>query len=313
MSVAPDLSETAAVPTRTPRRPTQPFFWSVRREFWENRSLIIAPLAAAALVLVGFAISLSVLVHSFGVEALIGTPDHLDQMSGPYSLGGMLVMLAAYLTGLFYCLGALHNERRDRSILFWKSMPVSDLMTVASKAFVPMVVLPALSFAIVVALHLMMVVVETLVLGANGIGPAVFLGRLALPSQEIVLLYGLVTAAIWYAPIYGWLLLVSGWARRVTFLWAILAPAGLCIFEQLAFNTNHLATLMGHRLGGAHDAAFARPIGDMVLSPHMRQALTLASMDPVGFLTRIDVWAGLAVGVALTGAAVWLRRYRDPI
>jgi ABC-2 type transport system permease protein len=292
---------------------TRPFFWSVRRELWENRSLFIAPLAAAALVLVGFAISLSVLVHSFGVQTLLQPHDHLDQMSGPYTIGAMLVLVAAYVTGLFYCLGALHNERRDRSILFWKSMPVSDLLTVASKAVVPMAVLPAISFAVIIVLHVLMVVVETLVLGANGVSPAVFLGPLNLPAQELVLAYAIVTSAIWYAPVFGWLLLVSGWARRVTFLWAILPPAGLCIFEQLAFNTHHLATLVGHRLGGAHDAAFAQPVGDLVLSPHSHEAMTLATMDPVGFVTRIDVWAGLAVGVALTAAAVWMRRYRDPI
>ena len=57
---------------------------------------------------------------------------------------------------MFYCLDALYGERRDRSILFWKSLPVSDLTTVLSKASIPIVVLPLLTFAVTVATQLIM-------------------------------------------------------------------------------------------------------------------------------------------------------------
>ena len=65
-------------------------------------------------------------------------------------------MLTAFLVGVFYCLDALHGERRDRSILFWKSLPVSDLTTVLAKASVPCRVLPPRAFALALATQLML-------------------------------------------------------------------------------------------------------------------------------------------------------------
>ncbi len=127
-------------------------------------------------------------------------------------------MGAAFIVGMFYCLDALHGERRDRSILFWKSLPVSDLTTVLSKASIPLVILPLLAFAITVVTQWIMLLLSSLVLAGSGPSAGDAMEQLPLFQMSVMLLYHLVTVhVLWYAPIYAWFLLVSGWARRAAF------------------------------------------------------------------------------------------------
>jgi ABC-2 type transport system permease protein len=296
---------TIAATPPAPAHAVRPFFWSVRRELWENRSLFVAPLIAAAVVLLGFVVSMSMLSHFHKLDSMADLDS--GDLVAPYAASAALVMFAGFVVALFYSLGALHNERRDRSILFWKSMPVSDLLTVLSKAAIPLLVMPAIVVGVVLPLQLVMAVVESLVFAAHGLSVMGLWGSLDPASHMLMMIYGLVAAAIWYVPVFGWLFLVSGWARRVTFLWAILPPIGLCVFEQIALGTHYVAGLLGHRLFGAADAAFNSP------TPGGAMHVMLSNMDPLGFIGRPDVWLGIAVGAAFFGAAVWLRRYRDPI
>src|SRR5262249_51453335 len=121
----------------------RPMYWSIRRELWENRSICIAPLIVAGVFVFGFL--LSGFTASQRVRALIGQPAMKQRVAVtmPYNFIAGLIVLTAFLVGVFYCLDALYGERRDRSILFWKSLPVSDLTTVLSKASIPLVILPA--------------------------------------------------------------------------------------------------------------------------------------------------------------------------
>jgi len=193
-------------------------YWSVRRELWENRSIYIAPLIAAAVVLVGFLISAGKLPDRMRAVLALDPAQQGAALAKSYSIAAIPIILTMFIVGFFYCLDALHGERRDRSILFWKSLPVSDLTTVLSKASVPLVVLPALAFAIIVATQLIMMLLSTAVLATNGLSAAMTWTQLPWFRMSLVLLYGLIVLTLWYAPIYGWLLLVSSWARRTTFL-----------------------------------------------------------------------------------------------
>src|SRR5450631_1030485 len=231
---------------------TRPFYWSVRRELWEYRSIYVVPLAVAAVMLFGFLI--------VGVGRAMSLTDPAQRaavLAEPNDFAALLIMGTTFVVGIFYCLDALHGERRDRSILFWKSLPVSDLTTVLSKASVPLVVLPVLAFAIIVATQLIMMLLSTAVLATNGLSAATTWTQLPWFRMSLVLLYGLIVLTLWYAPIYGWLLLVSSWARRTTFLWAVLTPLALCIVEKIAFNTLYLASLLKDRLFGFAADAFA--------------------------------------------------------
>ncbi len=104
---------------------TRPMYWSVRRELWENRSIYIAPLAAAAVGMLGFLIGFGA-QHGMHAQAALDPAHQRVMLAMPYSHAAYLLILTAFIVGVFYSLDALHGERRDRSILFWKSLPVSD-------------------------------------------------------------------------------------------------------------------------------------------------------------------------------------------
>jgi ABC-2 type transport system permease protein len=282
---------------------TRPFYWSVRRELWEHRALFVAPLAAAGVVLFGFLISAINLPHFRQAVMSLSTAKRAVMASIPYHIAAMAILATGLIVGVLYALGALHNERRDRTILFWKSLPVSDLTTVLSKASIPLVVLPVILFVIILALQLVMLAVNTVVLLANGMGPPT--AELLLPRMTLVLVYGLVVIALWYAPLWGWLLLVSAWARRTPFLWAFLPPLALIVLERIAFNTSHFGELLAYRLGGFEQAFGAASRG--------AEMGGLPQPDPLRFLSNPDLWTGLGVAAAFLAAAVWVRRYREPI
>jgi ABC-2 type transport system permease protein len=228
-----------------------------------------------------------------------------------YSHAGMLLMVTALLVGVFYSLDALHGERRDRSILFWKSLPVSDLTTVLSKACIPLVVLPLLVFAITVTLQLIMRLLSLAVLVVSGAGAATLWTRLPLFQMELVLLYGVTVLALWHAPIYCWLLLLSGWARRAVFLWAVLPPLAIGVFEKIAFHTSYFGSLLKERLFGFAAGAF--DLKDKAGVPVDAHFIPLTQLAPGRFLSSPGLWIGLAFAAACIAAAVRLRRYRDPI
>src|SRR5213083_1768855 len=124
--------------------PTRPFYWSVRRELWENRSIYVAPILVAVVVLFGFFVSTVGLPERRRAVLLLDPAKARAAIAMPYDVVAVMMIFTGFLVGLFYCLDALYGERRDRSILFWKSLPVSDLTTVLSKIVIPLLVLPPL-------------------------------------------------------------------------------------------------------------------------------------------------------------------------
>src|SRR6266700_7970449 len=114
--------------------PTRPFYWSVWREFWENQSIYIAPLIVAMVVLFGFLVSTIGLPERRRAVLLLDPAKARSAIEMPYNVTAMMLIFTAFIVGVFYCLDALYGERRDRSILFWKSLPVSDFTTLLSKA-----------------------------------------------------------------------------------------------------------------------------------------------------------------------------------
>ena len=284
---------------------TQRMYWSVRRELWESRSIYIAPLAAAALILVGFLISTIHLAAKMRAALALDPMQQNEAIRQPYNFAELLLMGTFLVVAVFYCLDALYGERRDRSILFWKSLPVSDLTTVLAKASIPVVVLPLVTFAITVVTQCIMLLLSTVVLLGNGVSVATLWNHVPLFQMSLGLLGHLFGFhGLWYAPIYCWLLLVSAWARRAPILWAAMPLLAIGIVEKIAFNTSYFAALLQYRFAGG-------PEGDTFTA-------TRASMDPLThlhpgqFLLSPGLWIGFAVAAAFLAAAVRLRRYRDP-
>src|SRR5256714_9141919 len=236
---------------------TRPFYWSVWRELWENRSIYVAPLIIAAVQV--FALAISTIGLAERRRAVLLLDDPMKQRAAiemPYDAAAMMMIFIVFIIGVFYCLDALHGERRDRSILFWKSLPVSDLTSVLSKITIPLVILPMIAFAITVCVQLIMLLETSIALIVHDVSPATTWAAVRFFQNWLVLLYGLIAIALWHAPIYGWLLLVSGWARRATFLWAVLPLIAIQIFEKITFGTSYFGSLVKYRLMGFAPDAF---------------------------------------------------------
>src|SRR5215469_8817376 len=158
--------------------PTRPFYWALRRELWENRFVYLAPLGVACVFIAGFLISLIHLPAQMRGLSVADPEHYREAILTPYDIAAGFMMGTYILVTLFYCADALHGERRDRSILFWKSLPVSDLTTVLAKASIPFVVLPLLTFAITLVLQFTVLVLSSFVLFASGFSVSALWARL---------------------------------------------------------------------------------------------------------------------------------------
>jgi ABC-2 type transport system permease protein len=283
----------------------QTIYWSIRRELWEYRSIYLAPLAAAGIAFIGFLIQLSRNIHlAVGADF-----PHHEAFTTPYGLSTALIMGVAFLVSIFYSLDALYSERRDRTILFWKSLPVSDVTTVLSKISIPLLILPFLAFGIVVVTILVMLPLNAIALSGSGLSFAQLWNSLELWPSAKMLLYHLVTIHIlWYAPLYAWLLLVSAWARRTPLLWAFLPPLIVSLFEKLAFHTSYISNVLLGRIGmgaGAGGPGEATGTGAPLMpSPRFM---------PDRFFFLPGLWIGLLVTAGFLALAVYLRHRREPI
>ncbi len=284
---------------------TRRMYWSVRRELWESRSIYIAPLAAAGVALLGFLLTLIHMPERMRAASTLSPMQQHERIEQPYDAAAALLMGTFLIVAMFYCVEALQRERRDRSILFWKSLPVSDLTTVAAKVSIPFVVLPLLTFAITFATQFIMLLVSSAVLAESGLSVATYWSQVSLLQMSLLLLYHLMTVhVLGSAPIYGWLLLVSAWARRAAFLWAVLPPFAICILEKMLFNTWHFAGFLGQFFAGGTEGHYAP--GTMPMDP-------ATHLTPGRFLSTPGLWIGLAVTAVFLAAAVRLRRSRGPM
>ncbi|HET6361111.1 MAG TPA: ABC transporter permease [Gemmatimonadota bacterium] len=285
--------------------PARRLAWSIRRELWENRSVYLAPLVVAGLSLVGFAVALVQLPTTFRAVSDLDPMRQQEAIQQPYVVVAMALMAIALVVAVVYSLDALYGERRDRSILFWKSLPVSDRTAVLAKASIPILVLPLITFTLTVVTQLLMLALSSVVLAVADVDAGVLRARMPmLESTGIHFVHIVGMHGLWYAPLYGWLLLVSAWARRVPFLWATLPPFAIGAVEEIAFGTTHLRDLLRDRfLGG--------PIPEGAMEGMTMDVLGSRSL--MSFLIDPGLWLGFAVTALFLVAAVRLRRSRGPI
>jgi ABC-2 type transport system permease protein len=281
-----------------------PFYWSVRREIWENRSVYLAPLIVAAIV---------VFASLFGVGTLPGKMRALPAdpaarhsvIVRPFGIAPAPIMLTTILVGLFYALDALYGERRDRSILFWKSLPVSDRTAVLAKAAIPTLVLPAIGLILGLAAQWILVALSTLAVLGHGMNPFPIWSEYRFIQEPLVMIYGVAVHALWFAPVYAWLLLVSAWARRMPLLLAVLPAVLVAFLERALFHTSYFVNMLSYRVTGAMTEAFG---------VHSKGVLDrLSQLEPLRFLAAPGLWTGLLFAAACLAAAVRLRRSREPI
>ncbi len=280
------------------------FLWSLRREdLGAPFHLGVAPLIVAGVVLVGF------LVNKAGIDAFLTLPalDPQKQLTTavlPFSLAAAMILLASFVVGAIYSGDAMLGERRDRSILFWRSMPVTDLTAVLAKAAIPIVVIPVISLAVVLVTQAVMLVFASIGLVANSFDPAGLWAHQPMLSMTIALVYAVAVHALWFAPVYAWLLLVSSWAKRAVFAWAALPFFAWQVIELLALRKDYVVPLVKYRIAGAMSEAF-------VPEASIKIVTRLGQLDPARFLSSPGLWLGLAFAAACVAGAVRMRRYRE--
>lgn len=287
----------------------------IRREFWEHRSLWITPLIVAGL-LVLTAIPLHIGDVSFGAPDNIFGDAHNRLSLFTLILWGQTVpqYLVMTIVVSFYLMDCLYLERKDRSILFWKSLPVSDATTVISKLLVGLVVVPLGVYLTAMVAGVLFQIIWAL-RAAYGSLPniSVAWNTIAWLKVQGLMLYGLVISMLWFAPLAASLLLVSAWARKNVFLWTTLPPVIAIIMERIAFGTRYTLHLIQYRTWGIWDALGVNPTPpESVGHGRLVSLADLFDDIPMGkaFL-NIDLWLGLAVAAVFLFAAIRIRRYRD--
>jgi ABC-2 type transport system permease protein len=286
-----------------------------RRELWEHRALWIVPIAMVAGLYL-----MPALFGQFQLQRLDPvTTEQAHAMVGFSSaILQMLVFLVVGIVLFFYLLDSLYAERKDRSILFWKSLPVSDALTVTSKLAVALLVIPLYTYALCIAGDLLArgVLIARQSAGAVGAGFPLWHGPTWIKSQGLMLTM-LLASVLWYAPIAAYLTFVSAWARRSVVLWAVVPPLALVIIESVALGTGHVSAFIRNRLEGAiphlFDGATTRADLSVVIERERlpSPAKLFDALDPSWILGQSGLWLGLAIAAGLFFAAVRVRRYRD--
>ena len=280
----------------------------VRRELWEHRALWIAPLVVAALMVVSAFVA-SVKYRLTHADMHHDGPEGMTMFSVMQSAVSMPLSVVTLIVLSFYLLDCLYAERKDRSILFWKSLPVSDNLTVLSKLLVALLVVPLGVFALGLLVSLSFVGIWELNAAFGRLPSIPGWDTLAWLNGEMALLACVLVGVLWYAPFAAYLLVVSAWARRSPFLWATVPVVLAPLLERMAFGTTYLWKLLAYRTYGIWQT--------LIPSPHLGHGRAGALASMFGQLrfgaafSDIDLWLGLAVAAALVFAAIRLRRYRD--
>jgi ABC-2 type transport system permease protein len=293
--------------------------WLIRREFWENRAIWLIPAALGGLLILG---------ALFGGYQVVGAVDltTVRTVVQAGALDGMIVIVAIFFVVMaifstWYLLDCLYSDRRDRSILFWKSMPISDTATVASKLGTALILIPLVYFAFADVTTLLMAFILSVRGARASIGSPLWHIDLWLQIQALWL-YVIVTTALWYLPIAGWLLAVSAWAKRAVILWALLPPLGLALAERVFLGTHVIAAQIGARLGfgsyAAHAFQYTPGPGNWMTTEIGHDTINTPVslyhfMNAGGFLSSAATWIGAAVGVALIIGAIQMRMRRTEI
>ena len=310
--------------------------WLIRRELWEHKGMLVwAPAVIAALIaalaLTAAFFDKNINLNENGSPSAVlsvtiegGARTHIIETMAQAYLGisAPILIVLGFLV-FFYCLGALHDERRDRSLLFWKSLPVSDAMTVLSKFLLAAVVAPLISLGIGFVLSLAVLIMGCLLLlshGTNLFGQILLTPDLYLTPLR---LFGLLPLyVLWALPTIGWLLMVSSMARSKVFLWAVGTPlvAGLLLLwsEKVLhlginagwFVSNIVSRLLLSAMPGSWmifdegNIQLVRTQGRMALPETIFNASWAT-------LANANVWIGAVAGAAMIAVAIWMRRRRE--
>jgi len=286
----------------------------MRREFWEHRVLWMVPLIVCALYLAACLIPGT----KFSMGDLdVGAPGSAERPLVVFVVMNLIFFSLLYVlmtvVGFFYLADCLYAERKDRSILFWKSMPVSDASTVLSKVLVALLAVPLIVYALAVLTNLLAFgILSARFHGQAGLHQLVQWDTLAWLRMNWYLLLDIVVLSLWFAPIAAYQILISAWAPRNVLVWTVLPPLMLIFGERAVNGTWHVWDFVVYRLGGAFGAGGRVPVEALMDHTGRSQLdILLERVSLLRFLALPDLWIGVAVAIVLVFGAIRIRRYRD--
>ena len=297
----------------------------IRREVWEHRSVYVTPIAIAVimtLVSVAGMVTVSafdreVELAIFGASSIAGDAERKAALTVFFLGTSWIFLLALAILIAFYALDSLYAERKDKSVLFWRSLPVTDAETVLSKLLTAVVVIPLVTVAAIIVTHLVNLVISSIWLAING-GDAGHLiwGSVPLLDNWTAALIVTLASVIWMSPFVGWFLLVSAYAKRSPILLAIMPLVVIPLTEWIFFRSVVFAEIVFGR-GGMLPLFRGMDLERYFDEDRMRvdegAVSLLAHLDLAGFLGSPSLWAGVLVCGLFTTGAVYLRRYRGEV
>ncbi len=318
----------------------KPFLMLIRREFWEHRMMVAVPVVISLVTLLGVVIMLmlpsrlqreferdhkpemsmhfqhgqnfSFKTDDLTIGQLVLVYDRLPgDTKGLIINGGLHGMAASYLPllgilMLSYLLDCLYKERKDRSVLFWKSLPISDTHTVLAKLLTGVILIPLVTVAAIAITQIAVLLVFSVVALFSG---ASVWGSVWGPAEPVAIwLTGLKVGGalvLYYLPLMTWLLLASAWARKLPFLHAVLPPVLLIIGERLFLGSNRFGSWLGDWLH-----AGTRVVSGSSVARY-DHTLSFGVDNVGGFLLQPGLVVGLAVAVAMVLVSIRVRRWRE--
>ena len=350
MNTPVDAMEMDVATPRAPRtapHATHKFKLLLKREFWEHKGgFLLAPVWAGAVSLLLALMALvvgevaarkaiasgkmqidgDVKINGLDLGALTSKidPGDMDKLAGGVDLSmlasSMWPLVVLGFVVFFYCLGSLYDERKDRSVLFWKSLPLSDRDTVFSKAASALLVAPALAVGTAIAcMFAFLLLISAWMVLHNGNPLTLLWGPGSPLANAGLLLASIPIYALWALPAVGWLMLCSAWSKSMPFLWAIVIPvfAGIFISWFEVMNVFDLQSgwfwknIVARSLLSVFPGSWidAMEIGALAKGDLPSHAMVLRSTYSV--LTTPQLWIGAAAGIVMLVGAVRLRRWRD--
>ena len=212
----------------------------VKREFWEHRGAFIkAPIIiglVSLVILIGTYIFSLVATNNTNSRELVDSgirdlpklhPDMLKLFWDiQMTVSSLMYLVILFFIIFFFLLGSLINDRKDGSILFWKSLPITDSSTVISKLICGIVFVPLVFVCISHVAILAHMLVSSIILLIHGYNPITLVWAPASIFTSIkLMLVGILTQMVWALPIYGWLLFSSAISKSKPFLFAIFIPS----------------------------------------------------------------------------------------
>jgi ABC-2 type transport system permease protein len=296
------------------------FVWLIRREIWEHKAIWIAPsvvIACLVLLVITGNVHLGPIGTMEGNATFGAFPPDVQQKLLLIAYAGLalVVDMVMGIIAFFYALDSLYADRRDRSVLFWKSLPLSDSETVLSKFAVATVVIPLVSLLGAFVAQFVVAAGGSAKLAMSGMSAGIMWQPEAILGGMTVAFLWCATAILWYAPVIAYLMLASAWAPKGPFLWAVLPPVAILLLERMVLYSQYVSDFIAGRLFGLYKLLGRREDGGISDAAGASEITKLSNIDLVGslkeFYSSPDLWLGVVAAGLLLAAAMWVRRYRD--